>query len=174
MNYWYKKNQRDISDSNVEEGLFLPNFPHYLYFLVILNQFIFFGISCIFSRVTEHTNEKSDARKVEENILYKQNALRAIWNIFYPIFVWICIKHGYYDWFTISMLLMITASVSSQITYFLNPIVAGRIMYPKQSILKLCYVFQCVAAQIYMQFTNGKVLCIFLLRLEHLSMSFIN
>ena len=164
----------------MERELFLPNFPHYLYFLVIVNQFIFFGISCIFSRVTEHTNEKSDDRIIEENSLYKQNASRATGNILYPIFVWICIKHGYYDWFTISMLLMITASISSQITYFLNPIVAGRIMYPakkhfpKQSTLKLCYVFQCVAAQIYMQFTNGKVLCIFLLRLEHLSMSFIN
>ena len=177
MNYWYK-NQRDITDSNVEEGFFLPNFPHYLYFLVILNQFIFFGISCIFSRVTEHTNDKSDGRKVEESILYKQNASRAIGNILYPIFVWICIKHGYYDWFTISMLLMITASISSQITYFLNPIAAGT--YPskkrflKQPTLKLFYVFQCVAAQIYMLFTNGKVPCISLLRLEHPSMSFIN
>ena len=126
-----KKNQHDISDSNVEEKLFLPNFPHYLYFLVLLNQFIFFGISCIFSRVMEYTNEKSDDRKIEENILYKQNASRAIGNILYPIFVWICIKHGYYDWFTISMLLMITASISSQITYFLNPIAEG--MYPAKS-----------------------------------------
>ena len=114
----------------MERELFLPNFPHYLYFLVIVNQFIFFGISCIFSRVTENANEKSDDRIIEENSLYKQNASRATGNILYPIFVWICIKHGYYDWFTISMLLMITASISSQITYFLNPIVAGRIMYP--------------------------------------------
>ena len=142
-----KKNQRGISDSNVEEELFLPNFPHYLYFLVLLNQFIFFGISCIFSRVIEHTNEKSDDRKVEENIIYKQNASRAIGNILYPIFVWICIKHGYYDWFTISMLLMITASVSSQITFFLNPIAAGRIVYsakkpfPKQPTLNFVMFF---------------------------------
>ena len=110
---------------------FPPNLPHYLYFLVLVNQFTFFNISCVYTKVTKQkqNNVLFDDNIEEEKSIYKQNAYRAIGNILYPIFVWFCIKHKYYDWFTLSMLLMIVASISSQITFFLNPVVTGKVFY---------------------------------------------
>ena len=138
MNYSYLiKNQNPVSDSNIEcEFEWNVNGPHYLYFLLLVNQYTFFAISCIFTKVTEHRCAMSGdrcamciERMTEENVIYKQNVSRSIGHILYPLFVWFLQHNHYYSWFTTSMLLMVIAAMSSQITNLLYLISPGKIMY---------------------------------------------
>ena len=94
----------------------------------MVNQYTFFGISCIFTKVTEHRCAPSGDRIIEENIIYKRNALRSIGHIIYPLFNWFLQYNHYYHWFTTSMVLMVVAAMSSQITNLLNLISPGKIV----------------------------------------------
>ena len=101
---------------------------HYLYFWLLWNQYIFFVISCIFTKVTEQRCEISGDRNIEDSFIHKQNALRSIGHIAYPLLVWFLQYNQYYYWFTTSMLLMVIAAMSSQVTYLLNLIGPGKML----------------------------------------------
>ena len=90
------------------------------------NQYTFLAISCIFTKVTAQRCVNPYDRILEENVIYKQNALRSIGHIFYPIFVWFVQYKPYYNWFTISMVFMVIAAMSSQITNLINLVKPGK------------------------------------------------
>ena len=117
-------NQYSVSDSSVENGIFFADF---LYFLLMVNQYTFFGISCTFTKVTEHKHEVSGDKNIEENMLYKQNALCSVANFLFPLFVWFVTKYHY--WFTTNFLLLAITAISSQITYFANVMRPGKILF---------------------------------------------
>ena len=120
-------NPFQVSDSNFGYECLTVNLPHYLCFIVLVNNCMFLNVSCILTQVTEQRCLLSEDRSVEEKIIYKKNASRAIVpSIFYPTYIWFCIKYGHRHC-TISMLLNIISSISSQITFFLNSIVSGKI-----------------------------------------------
>ena len=95
-----------------------------------MNQYTFFAISCISAKVFEHRCEISGDRMTEENIIYKQNVSRSIGHILYPLFLWFISIHHYYYWFTLSLLGMVIAAMSSQITNLLNLISPGITLCP--------------------------------------------
>ena len=104
-------------------------FAHFLYHWVLVNQNIFFAISCIFTKVFEHRSEISGDMMSVENIIYKQNVSRSIGHILYPLFLWFIITHHYYP-FTIGLLGMVIVAMSSQITNLLSLISTGITLYP--------------------------------------------
>ena len=65
---------------------------------------------------------------IKENLIHKQNASRSIGHIAYPLLVWFLQYNHYYHWFTTSMLLMVIAAMSSQVTYLLNVFGPGKIV----------------------------------------------
>ena len=122
----YTWNRNPVSDSKADCEFFLA---HYLYFCLLWNQYTFLNTSCIFTKVIENRCEISGNRIIEENCIHKQNALRSIGHIAYPLFIWFMQYNHYYYWFTSSMLLMVIAAMSSQVTYLLNVIGEGKFYF---------------------------------------------
>ena len=107
-----------FSDSNGQCEYFIP---HYLYILLLFNQYAFFTTSCIFTKVTANKYEKSDEQIMEENVIYKRNAIISIGHIWYPLCAWAyTFRTDYYEYLTIPMLLMVTPAMTSQISCLLN------------------------------------------------------
>ena len=87
-----------FSDSNGQCEYFIP---HYLYILLLFNQYAFFTTSCIFTKVTANKYEKSDEQIMEENVIYKRNAIISIGHIWYPLCAWAyTFRTHYYEYLT--------------------------------------------------------------------------
>ena len=110
--------------------------------MLLVNQYAFFTGSCIFTKINEDQYAKSEDHIIEENIIYKQNAYRSVGHILYPLFIWdFTLRTHYYHWFTVNVLLMVLAAMSSQVSCLLYSTNRGKWQCPVFSLQLLTINF---------------------------------
>ena len=96
---------------------------HYSYFVISVNQYIYFGTSCIINQFKKNARNANACDVVEERLIYKRNARGSVGNLLWPILCWYMTYHLYCS--SLTVLFMVTMTIPNQVTYFLNHLGPG-------------------------------------------------
>ena len=95
----------------------------YFYFVISVNQYIFFAITCILTKSRHHDLEPYSIDIIEDKMIQRQNAFSSLGNLLFPSFCWFVTKYNI-D-FSINILVMAILTIPNQVTYVLNLLGSG-------------------------------------------------
>lgn len=94
---------------------------HYFYFLITVNESIFFSFYCIIAKWKGKQHEVHS----DDKMIYRQNVYSSLANLLFPLCVWSITKYHYH--FSLAIWIMAIITIPNEITYFINLKRAGKI-----------------------------------------------